>query len=148
MKKSMNLAESRGFTKGISSDNVSRFLLELMKEYTVMGRNVTYKWKRIEGSRDGLNNGFSGKHVERILKHKGGKFIIFGKAAKANAVRSLMIRNIKKESSQRKKFEVYGSKARGLSRANHALSISVGGDGKVNYDNKFMNVKKEFSVKT
>ena len=59
-----------------------------------------------------------------------------------------MIRNIKKESSQRKKFEVYGSKARGLSRANHALSISVGGDGKVNYDNKFMNVKKEFSVKT
>ena len=86
---------------------------------------MTYKWKRIEGSRDGLNNGFSGKHVERMLKHKGGKFIIFGKAARANAPRALMIKNIKKENSQRKKFEVYGSKARGLSRANHALSISV-----------------------
>ena len=115
MKKSMNLAESRGFTKGISSDNVSRFLRDLVEEYGAMGRNVTYKWKRIEGSRDGLNNGFSGKHVERILKRKGGKFIIFGKVARANAVRSLMIRNIKKESSQRKKIEVYGSKARGLS---------------------------------
>ena len=101
MKKSMNLAASRGFTKGISSDNVSRFLRDLVEEYGAMGRNVTYKWKRIEGSRDGLNNGFSGKHVERILKHKGGKFIIFGKAARANAPHALIIKNIKKENSPR-----------------------------------------------
>ena len=148
MKKSMNLLETQGFRNGISSEDISRFLRKLVEEYRLLGRDVRYKWKRIEGSRDGQSNGFSGKHVERILRHKGGKFILFGKAARANAVRALMIRNLKKVKSERKKFEVYGSKALGQSRADHAMSICVGSEGKFMYDNKFVNVEKKFSVET
>lgn len=148
MKKSMELKTSQGFTKGISCDNISRFLRNLVKEYKVMGRNVSYLWKRLEGSRDGQNNGFSGRHVERVARRKQGNFIIFGKAAKANVPRDRMIKQLKSTSSERKKFEVYGSKAQGLKRADHALSICTGEDGKVMYDNAFMNVEKKFSVET
>ena len=84
-----------------------------------MGRDVKYLWKRMEGSRDGLNKGFSGKHVERISKRKQGNFIIFGKAARKNESRSRMIKQLKDTRSQRKKCEVYGSKAQGQSRADH-----------------------------
>ena len=59
-----------------------------------------------------------------------------------------MIKNIKKESSQRKKFEVYGSKARGLSRANHALSICVGSDGKVIYESIVQYQRQRGGLKT
>ena len=48
--------------------------------------------------------------------------------------------------NQRKKFEVYGSKAQGQKRADHALSICLGEDGKVMHDN--LNVEKKFSVET
>ena len=113
-----------------------------------MVRDVKYVWKRMEGSRDGLNKGFSGKHVERISKRKQGNFIIFGKAARKNESRSRMIKQLKDTRSQRKKCEVYGSKAQGQSRAVHALSICAGTDGKVMYDNAFLNVEKKFSVET
>ena len=98
--------------------------------------------------RDGLNKGFSGKHVERLSKRKQGNFIIFGKAARNNELRSRMIKQLKETRSQRKKFEVYGSKAKGQSQADHALSICAGTDGNVMYDNAFMNVEKKFSVET
>ena len=102
----------------------------------------------MEGNRDGLNNGFSGKHVERISKRKRGNFIMFGKAARKNASRARMIKQLKDTRSQRKKFAVYGSKAQGQSRADHALSICAGEDGKVMYDNAFLNVEKKFSIET
>jgi hypothetical protein len=148
VKKSMNLKTSQGFTKGISSDNISQFLRTLVKEYKDMGRNVKYVWKRMEGSRDGQKKGFSGKHVERVANLKHGKFIIFGKAARANELRSRMMKQLTSTKSQRKKFEVCGSKAQGQKRADHALSIFVGEDGKVMYDNAFLNVEKKFSVET
>lgn len=113
VKKSMNLAESRGSTYGISSQDISKFLRDLVKQYKAIGRNVIFKWKKLEGSRDGRNNGFSGKHVERIVRHKEGKFILFGKAARANVLRALTIRKLKKETSQKKKFEVYGTTTQG-----------------------------------
>jgi hypothetical protein len=102
----------------------------------------------MEGSRDGLNKGFSGKHAERISKRKQGNFIIFGKAARKNESRSRMIKQLKDTRSQRKKFAVYGSKAQGQIRADHALSICAGKDGKVMYDNAFLNVEKKFKVET
>lgn len=148
VKKSMDLKTSQGFTKGISSDHISRFLRSLVQEYKAMGRDVKYLWKRMEGNRDGLNKGFSGKHVERISKRKQGNFIIFGKAARKNELRARMIKQLKDTRSQRKKFAVYGSKAQGQSRADHALSICAGKDGKVMYDNAFLNVEKKFSVET
>jgi hypothetical protein len=113
-----------------------------------MGRDVKYLWKRMEGSRDGLNKGFSGKHVERLSKRKQGNFIIFGKAAKKNESRARMIKQLKDTRSQRNKFAVYGSKAQGQSQADQALSICAGKDGKVMYDNAFLNVEKKFSVET
>jgi hypothetical protein len=137
VKKSMKLKTSQGFTKGISSDNISQFLRTLVKEYKDMGRNVKYAWKRMEGTRDGQKKGFSGKHVERVANRKHGKFIIFGKAnssyIRANELRSRMMKQLTSTKSQRKKFEVYGGKAQGQKRADHALSICVGEDGKV-YD--------------
>ena len=108
-----------------------------------MVRDVKYVWKRMEGSRDGLNKGFSGKHVERLSKRKQGNFIIFGKAARKNELRSRMIKQLKKTRSQWKKVKVYSSKAKGQSQADHALSICAGTDGKVMYDNAFMNVEKK-----
>ena len=42
-----------------------------------------------------------------------------------------MIKQLKDTRSQRKKFAVYGSKAQGQSRADHALSICAGEYGKV-----------------
>ena len=148
VKKSMNLKTSQGFTKGISSDHMSQFLRSLVKEYKEMGRNVKYLWKKMEGSRDGQKKGFSGKHVERVAKRKQGKFIIFGKAARANAVRARMIKQLTGTKSESKKFAVYGGKAQGQKRADHALSIRVGEDGKVMYDNAFLNGEKKFSVET
>ena len=51
-----------------------------------------------------------------------------------------MIKQLKDTRSQRKKFTVYGSKAQGQSQADHALGICAGKDGKVMYDNAFLNV--------
>ena len=38
VKKSMGLKTSQGFTKGISSHDISKFLRELTKEYSALGR--------------------------------------------------------------------------------------------------------------
>lgn len=148
VKKSMGLKTSQGFTKGISSHDISKFLRELTKEYSALGRNVRYKWKKLEGSRDKKLRGFSGIHVQRVIRRKQGNFIIFGKAAWNNVPRRVMMRQLGSVASENAKFAVYGKKANGGGVADHALSIRVGDEGKFMYDNAFLNVRKAFKVET
>jgi hypothetical protein len=68
----MGLKISQGFTKGLSSHDICKFLRELTKKYRALGRNVSYKWKKLEGSRDKKLKGFSGIHVQRVVKRKQG----------------------------------------------------------------------------
>lgn len=148
VKKSMGLKTTQGFTKGISSHDICKFLRELTKEYSALGRNVRYTWKKLEGSRDKKLSGFSGIHVQRITRRKKGNFIIFGQAAWNNAPRAVMMRQLGSVQGEKAKFAVYGKKANGGSVADHALSIRVGDEGKFMYDNAFLNVRKAFKVET
>lgn len=148
MKKSMGLKTSQGFVKGISSHDISKFLRELTKEYKALGRNVIYKWKKLEGSRDSEKKGFSGIDVQRVVKRKQGKFILFGQAAWNNKPRAIMMKQLEKAESQKEKFAVYGKKACGIAVADHALSICVENEGKFIYDNACINVRKAFKVET
>ena len=124
-----------------------------MQRWSSFGKNLPEQeiqsfFKKIVTSKNMLNLIIPGKRVERVAKRKQGKFIIFGKAARANALRAKMIKKLTGTKSESKKFAVYGGKAQGQKRADHALSIRVGEDGKVMYDNAFLNVEKKFSVET
>ena len=61
IKESMKMKPNQKFTKGISSDDISRFQ---KKEYAQLGRNVKVTWRKMQGSRKGEFKHFSGKHVE------------------------------------------------------------------------------------
>jgi hypothetical protein len=148
VKKSMGLKTSQGFTKGISSHDICKFLRELTGEYRALGRNISYKWKKLEGGRDKKSKGFSGIHVQRIMKRKQGNFIIFGQAAWNNVPRAVMKRQLEQAKSQNEKFAVYGKKANGMAVADHALSLCIGDEGKFMYDNAFLNVRKAFKIET
>jgi hypothetical protein len=94
MKGSMGLLPTQGFTRGVSSDNILKFLRELKRDYTKAGRDIKYVWKRMEGNRDGRKRGFSGKHVERIARRDSGVYILFGRCALNNAPRAQMAKRL------------------------------------------------------
>ena len=107
------------------------------------------------GQQGWIEHGIQWQTYRADFKAKAGKFhYIFGKAARNNPLRARMIKQLKETRSQRKKFEVYGSKAQGQSQADHALSICAGKDGNVMYNanvsilNFFSTFKKALSYMT
>jgi hypothetical protein len=148
VKKSMGLQPTQGFTRGISSEDIYKFLRSLVKEYKDLGREIKYVWRKMEGSRGGDHIGFSGVHVQRITKRTAGNYILFGKGARNNAPRAALIKRVGKFKGQTRKYIEYGETAQGLKRADHAVSIHVGECGQMFYDNAFLNIAKPFCLET
>ena len=148
VKKSMGLLVTQGFSRGISSDDISKYLRSLVAQYKAAGKNVQYTWKRMEGSRKDANRGFNGSHVRRVMKRKAGTFVLFGKSAWNNEPRKRMMRWLShKDMTEAKRYKIYAGKACGTRRADHAVSIKIGVEGRCLYDNAFnINKKKMFSV--
>lgn len=146
LKESMQMKPKQRFTKGVSSDDISKFLLSLKKKYRALGRNVGFTWKKMQGSRKAEFKQFSGKHVERVVNGKPKTVILFGKAKWNNTVHKEFMRKMRKLKDTRKQFALFGKRASGMKTADHAVSIRVGDDGVFMYDNAFENIRKEFSV--
>ena len=102
----------------------------------------------MEGSRDKKLKGYSGIHVQRIVRRKQGDFILYGQSAWNNVPRAVMLKQLGKTEGQKAKYTVYGKKANGETVADHASSICVGNEGKYMYDNAFLNVRKAFKIET
>ena len=147
IKESMKMKPNQKFNKGISSNDISRFLLSLKKEYAVMGRNVKVTWRKMQGSRKGEFKHFSGRHVERVVKGKSKTVILFGKAKWNNQLHTDFMKRMRRAKDDPKlQFELFGKRAKGMKTADHAVSIRVGDDGVFMFDNAFENKRKEFSV--
>ena len=144
VKTSMGLVLTRGFTKGISGDDIANYLRRLVAQYKEAGKIVKYTWKKIEGSRKGGERGFNGSHVKRVMKRKSGTYVLFGKAAWNNKPRAQMMKWLSpKKMTESKRYRIYATKADGTRRADHAVSIKIGDEGKHLYDNKFTTNKKK-----
>ena len=145
MKELMGLLPMQGFTRGVSSDNISKYLRDLKMEYTKAVKDIKYAWKRMEGNRDGKKRGFNGKHVESIVRRNTGVYILFGRCTMNNASRPKMSRRLSglRASEQ---LNIYARYAKGRSSANHAVSAIVVDGVRYLYDNAFTKIKKVFSI--
>ena len=148
VKTSMGLLLTRGFGKGISGDDIANYLRRLVAQYEAEGKMVKYTWKKIEGNRKVGERGFNGSHVKRVMKRKSGTYVLFGKAAWNNKPRAQMMKWLSpKDMTESKRYRIYAAKASGTRKADHAVSIKIGDEGKHLYDNKLTtNKKKVFCV--
>ena len=146
MKKSMGMQKTQRFAKGIRGDDIARYLHKLKQAYKDQGRMLKYTWKKVEGNRNVDKKQFSGKHVERIGKRKTGRYILFGKAAWKNPPHVAFMKRMRKQENEKDKFKIFGKRANGAKRADHAVSIRIDVDGKFLYDNAFKKTRKEFCV--
>lgn len=81
-----------------------------------------------------------------VLSKKGKKFVIFGKSKWATEKQKRKMAKLKKLSEEEILME-YSKTAKGLSRLDHAVGITVDGSGKaVLIDNGFTKGFKEFSM--
>ena len=147
MKKVMMLSPTQKFVKGISSYDILMFLQALKREYKAKGRAISFVWKKVGRNHTAKRRGFYGKSVESRLLPHAGRYVLFGKAKWNSAAHMQFMKVLKKQATEKQRFIVYGNKANESKRADHAVGLWVGKDGKnYLYDNAMTNGVQEFSV--
>jgi hypothetical protein len=147
MKKVMLLEPSQKFVKGISSYDILMFLQSVRRDYKVLGKELGFLWKKVGRNHTAKRRGFYGKSIENSLLPKEGRYVLFGKAKWNSAAHKQFIKMLKKQVTEKQRFMVYGKKANGSKRADHAVGLWVGKEGKnFLYDNAMTNGEQEFSV--
>lgn len=122
LKRSMNVDKEMKLLRGVSAGDVWELMNNVVLWNRERGVNLRFTWKAIQFKR-----GFT---VERLMKRilkKSGKYILFGKAKRANGEHKALMKQIL-ASEEEDKLNAYGKVADKCKRGDHGMSVLVRDD--------------------